>query len=55
MEPEGTSGAQRVAEQVRSRRRGLGLSQMDLAGLAGLHAVEVGLVERGEREPLAAS
>jgi transcriptional regulator with XRE-family HTH domain len=50
---EGTWGTQRVGERVRSRRRGLGLSQADLAGLAGLHVVEVGLVERGERDPAA--
>ncbi|MGH9091987.1 MAG: helix-turn-helix domain-containing protein [Acidimicrobiales bacterium] len=53
MEREGTSGTKRAEGQVRSRRRELGLSQMDLAGLAGLHVVEVGLVERGERDPAA--
>lgn len=47
----GTPGAQSPGEQVGSRREELGLSQADLAGLAGLHVVEVGLVERGDRAP----
>lgn len=36
---------------VRQRRVSLGLSQEELADLAGLHRTYVGSIERGERNP----
>lgn len=36
---------------VRERRMALGLSQEQLADLAGLHRTYVGSIERGERNP----
>jgi len=36
------------ADEIRSRRLALGLSQEDLAERAGLHRNSVGLVERGK-------
>ncbi len=36
---------------VRERRTSLGLSQEELADLAGLHRTYVGSIERGERNP----
>jgi transcriptional regulator with XRE-family HTH domain len=38
-------------QTVRDRRRSLGLSQEQLADLAGLHRTYVGSIERGERNP----
>jgi transcriptional regulator with XRE-family HTH domain len=38
-----------LAEAIRARRQGLGLSQDQLGYLAGLHRTYVGGVERGER------
>jgi len=37
------------AENLRAERKRLGLSQEDLADLAGLHRTYVGSIERGER------
>ena len=39
----------RFAGNLRARRKALGISQEELADLAGLHRTYVGSVERGER------
>ena len=36
-------------ERVRARRKVLGLSQEELAELAGVHRTYVGMIERGEK------
>lgn len=38
-------------QAVRERRNSMGLSQEELAHLAGLHRTYVGSIERGERNP----
>lgn len=38
-----------LGQAIQARRKKLGLSQEDLADIAGLHAAYVGGVERGER------
>jgi transcriptional regulator with XRE-family HTH domain len=38
-----------LARLVRDRRRELGLSQEELANIAGIHRVTIGIFERGER------
>jgi transcriptional regulator with XRE-family HTH domain len=43
------SGRERLALQMRSRRQQAGISQEDLADLAGLHRTYIGGIERGER------
>ncbi|HBH39051.1 MAG: helix-turn-helix transcriptional regulator [Curvibacter sp.] len=43
------SGRKRLAVQMRVRRRHLGLSQEELAAIAGIHRTYVGAVEREER------
>ncbi len=45
----GTSSLDILAANVRSRRLATGISQEQLARLAGLHRTYVGAVERGER------
>lgn len=42
---------QRVAENLRSTRRRLGVSQETLGILAGLHRTEIGMLENAERIP----
>jgi len=39
----------RLAASLRARRKALGISQEELADLAGLHRTYVGSIERGER------
>ena len=39
----------RFASNLRARRKALGISQEELADLAGLHRTYVGSIERGER------
>ncbi len=39
----------RFGEKLRKLRKGRGISQEELAGLAGLHRTYVSSVERGER------
>ncbi len=41
----------RVAENLRSTRRRLGVSQETLGILAGLHRTEIGMLENAERIP----
>ena len=41
----------RVAENLRSARRRLGISQETLGILAGLHRTEIGMLENAERIP----
>jgi len=43
------SARQRLAANIRSARKELGISQEELADLAGLHRTYVGSIERGER------
>jgi len=43
------SARSRVAANVRARRKDRGISQEELADLAGLHRTYVGSIERGER------
>ncbi|MEP0800629.1 helix-turn-helix domain-containing protein [Funiculus sociatus] len=40
---------EKFGEQVRQLRKGLGLSQEDLAELTDLHRTYIGGIERGER------
>jgi transcriptional regulator with XRE-family HTH domain len=40
-----------LGRTIRMRRAGLGISQEELAHRASLHRTEVGLIERGQREP----
>jgi transcriptional regulator with XRE-family HTH domain len=43
--------AKACGERVRELRRAKGLSQEELADLAGLHRTYLGGIERGERNP----
>jgi transcriptional regulator with XRE-family HTH domain len=43
--------ARKLGERVRGRRRELGLSQEDLADLAGMHWTNWGKIERGQANP----
>jgi transcriptional regulator with XRE-family HTH domain len=43
--------AERFGENLRRERRRAGLSQDELARLAGLHRTAIGMLERGERVP----
>ncbi len=40
---------QRVANNIRKIRNGIGISQEELAARCGLHRTYIGSVERGER------
>jgi transcriptional regulator with XRE-family HTH domain len=42
-------GRKRLGSNMRERRRTLGVSQEELADIAGLHRTYIGAVERGER------
>lgn len=46
------SARREFAANLRRRREEIGLSQHDLAALAGLHRTEISLLERGLRSPL---
>lgn len=43
--------ARTLAENVRALREARGLSQEDLARMAGLHRTAISLIERSERDP----
>jgi len=43
------SARSRLAANLRGRRKAMGLSQEELADIAGLHRTYVGSIERGER------
>ena len=51
MESERHSFSIRFARVLQQARLARGLSQEDLAHLAGLHRTYVGLIERGRRKP----
>ncbi|MET0559031.1 MAG: helix-turn-helix transcriptional regulator [Solirubrobacterales bacterium] len=51
MTPPEPSAAEEFGCRVFKARRRLGVSQEILAIFAGLHRQEVGLIERGKREP----
>ena len=38
-----------IANNIRSKRNSIGLSQEELADLCGLHRTYIGAIERGER------
>lgn len=42
---------ERFGRNLRARRTAREMSQEDLAGATGLHATEIGRLERGTREP----
>lgn len=48
-DPPRTSARERLALQMRERRSVAGLSQEDLAEIAGLHRTYIGGIERAER------
>jgi transcriptional regulator with XRE-family HTH domain len=43
--------AERFAENLRKRRRALGMTQEGLADICGLHRTEIGLLECRKRSP----
>ncbi len=43
------SARQRLATNIRAMRKERGISQEELAAIAGLHRTYVGAIERGER------
>lgn len=47
--PKTVTARQRLAIQLRERRKEIGISQEALADLAGLHRTYVGSIERSER------
>jgi DNA-binding XRE family transcriptional regulator len=51
MKTRSEGACERFAENVRTYRRRAGLSQEALGKLADLDRTEVGLIERGKREP----
>jgi transcriptional regulator with XRE-family HTH domain len=51
MRPLESTVAEEFGRRVFMARRRLGLSQEVLAAYAGVHRQEVGLIERGRREP----
>ncbi len=46
-----TTGRSKLGANLRARRQEIGLSQADLATLAGVHASTVGYIERGRGNP----
>lgn len=46
-----SNASREVGLRVRSRRHELGLSQMDLGELSGIHFTNIGKVERGDVSP----
>jgi transcriptional regulator with XRE-family HTH domain len=47
----GSVAARKVGVRIREERRRLGISQMDMAYLAGMNVANVGRIERGEGNP----
>lgn len=46
-----SEAARVVGERIRGERQKIGVSQMDLADLAGLNVAHFGRIERGETNP----
>ena len=46
-----SEAARLVGERIRGERQRIGVSQMDLAGLAGINVAHFGRIERGETNP----
>ena len=46
-----SEAARVLGDRIRTRRNELGISQLDLADLVGMHSSNIGKIERGEANP----